>query len=137
MAYDAEHFTVTKVPTSPHVPDRADCLLVRDRIAALSPHLFNMVDTFPDCGTAGCIMGWTAEVLAVEKMDSDFTWRGDAAARVWGFNNSDNPLFFPSRAEKGKDLMSDGRSGFKATPAQAVRVLDHYLATGEVDWSVA
>lgn len=135
MAYDAEHFTVTEVSTPPHLPNRADCLLVRDRIAALPSYLFDMATTFPDCGTAGCIMGWTAEVFNLEARTAIGEFRGDVAACLWGFTDSTNPLFFPTLADKG--VMSDGRSGFKATPAQAVRVLDHYLATGEVDWSVA
>lgn len=40
-------------------------------------------------------------------------------------------LFFPDGD------MGDGGNAYSATPAQAVKVLDHLIATGEVDWGVA
>ena len=39
---------------------------------------------------------------------------------------------------KGIDgRLRDGQKAWDATPIDAVRVLDHYLETGKIDWSVA
>jgi hypothetical protein len=132
--------------------------LVRDHIASLPPERFNMQcyvglrgdddedgpsirDFEPEgatnltalegsCGTCACIAGWTLALLNPDDpqserpiMDAGMALGLDetAAARLFEPNNHDpgfrNLLFFVRQDE-------------------AVAVLDHLIATGEVDWSV-
>jgi hypothetical protein len=133
-------FTIVTVPTPPQYPDdglnRENIRKVRDVIARLSRARFDMQawardtdgDHFaePDqllhqCGTSGCIGGWTEALID-----------GDAADSL-GLNYSQSrALFYP----EDKPLPG-GLNPYEATPAQAVAVLDHLIATGEVSWAVA
>lgn len=126
--------------------NRENIKIVRDHIASLPPERFDMRFTFGDsgrvnerwyehsvtahellhpCGTAACIAGWA---LAVLTPDSKKRLSSDDAANLFGIDHhAGDTLFMP-------DGFSDpGRY----TQPQAVAVLDHLLATGKVDWSVA
>jgi len=115
---------------------------VRDHIAGLPAERFNMDcwavgagQTFPfqlgaeaflsDCGTCGCIGGWTNAVFREGVLYSQH-----AAAKRLGLNEETaDALFFPDQAITG--------SYDTITIPEAVAVLDHLIETGEVDWSVA
>jgi len=72
------------------------------------------------CGTAACIAGWAQALF-----DPDTPQDEDIAARLLGLNSTQaSALFIP-----------DSRGVL--TRAQAVATLDHYLATGEIDWAKA
>lgn len=77
-----------------------------------------------ECGTAACIAGWAVVLLAPDcpRIDID-----DVAAGVLGLSHSDANELFTPRGYSAPGLY---------TRPHAVRVLDHLLATGEVDWQV-
>jgi len=122
--------------------NRENIKKVRDVIAALPAARFAMDEwswnqvTFRrataremlhGCGTVGCIAGW-ATALA----DPSGEWRidGDAAAvaEEWLELDSENAdALFTPRTIRADDWTN-------ITRAHAVRVLDHLLETGEVDW---
>lgn len=111
---------------------------VRDHIASLPPERFDMTvygghvtedgdvvedlrADVSDCGTVACICGWTVAIFGVgEGLDDQ-----SAACEVLGLTEMQGDLLF----------IPDPRNG--RTSADAARVLDHLIATGEVDWSVA
>jgi len=106
--------------------DRENVQIVRDHIAGLPPEQFDMDDwgeAHTKCGTAACIGGWAAVLL----LNAD------------GYRVPDSEV----AAALGLDII-EGRALFyprgpmmQATIPQGLAVLDHLLATGEVDWSVA
>jgi hypothetical protein len=144
MAYDtAEPFTVVTVPTPPQYPDdglnRENIRRVRDVIASNDAARFSMTALARDhqgystdavdilthrCGTAGCIAGWAVALLMPGALADTIR-----AARLFGLDwqTQGRALFCPP----GWDIPD------RYTQAQAVAVLDHLIATGEVDWSVA
>lgn len=74
------------------------------------------------CNTAGCIAGWTVAALAPNAP------RGEAdeqAAELLGIDHPDALALFMPPGYDTPRLYSQ---------PHAVRVLDHLLATGEVDW---
>lgn len=122
---------------------------VRDVIAALPPEKFDMSSvylkggqsTWPGdaylkspktvgrllegCGTAACIAGWT---IAAHHPGARTRWGTDIAAGLLGLDAvAAGQLFMPPNFQD-----SD-----RYTIPMAVRVLDHLMATGEVDWFVA
>ncbi len=121
---------------------------VRDHIAALPPERFDMSRfastsatrgrgalerpyvnrqrLLNSCGTCACVAGWSIALLGPprSKLDDD-----GLAAELLGLDMDQAVhLFFG---------WAPGNPAIETTPEQAVRVLDHLLATGEVDWSVA
>jgi hypothetical protein len=113
---------------------------VRDVIANLPPERFNMAALFvvdgkavmperkspvklvESCGTAACIAGWTLATFRQPKHSDAFE-----AGNLLDLNYMQrDDLFTPVGYDEGE-----------YTHAQAVAVLDHLIATGEVDWSVA
>lgn len=118
--------------------NRENIKKVRDVIASLPRGRFNMGDWVSNldltpkqlahtCGTAACIAGWT---LAVKSPGSRKRyWDSvdnieEVAGRYLGLSLDEaKRLFIPP-----------GLSIWKYTQPHAVRVLDHLLATGEVDW---
>jgi hypothetical protein len=96
---------------------------LRNFLAELPGEKFDMTEW--KCGTVACIGGWAttvfaAEVLPYESLTSRFVNRVLGLAEDQGYE-----LYF-----------GDGTSK-EVTTAQACIVLDHLIATGEVDWSVA
>lgn len=119
--------------------NRENITKVRDVIAALPAERFDMSDwlndypneTFgralKDCGTAACIGGWAVGVLKPRTRAS--SWEiPSIARRILGLSlDQADKLFQPVPCDDRHLL----------TPAQAVRVLDILLETGEVDWERA
>jgi hypothetical protein len=107
---------------------------LRDFLARLPAENFDMGDFGPArrwkpaeyylehrCRTPACIAGW-ASVLFGGRVGED---PGDVAERVLRLNGDDADDLF---------LGYDHHTTY--TPADAVKVLDHLLATGEVRWDV-
>lgn len=131
--------------------NRENIQKVRDHIAALDAGRFNMTDYFVlpadegrdrytdaarrqygsnaaalegSCGTAACIAGHALALLLPEQPIPDKP--KEVAADLFDIGDDEaNELFVP-----------DARTNSRTTPAQAVRVLDHLLETGLVDWSI-
>ena len=145
MPFDAEHFTVTEVPAAPVARDPSTITNPRERIAYLSAFLrdlpeqkFNMTTWAQradadsknahlairdmECGTTACIGGWTNTLWPQE-------WR------LWDSTRAMDTLGLT--LDQGQELFFGAGTQFSITSSQAADVLDHYLATGEVDWSVA
>lgn len=123
--------------------NRKNIQKVRDHIAGLNPKRFNMAlwaaerdgddDVAPvrlkhDCGTCGCIGGWTDAIFRTPRSKMG----AESAGRALGLTEDQaQALFFPWGFPWG---VNDGDDWENIKPAHAVRVLDHLLATGEVDW---
>lgn len=140
MAFDATDFRTETVP-APAKPaiDTANLRLVRDLLAELPPHLFNMREPYEgSCETPACIYGWARTLMGaagkyITPRDAA-DWMGipdDEAADLFG-------MAVDCERSYVAGLRTSPRfcSKFDATPAQAVQVLDHLIATGKVDWSV-
>lgn len=116
MPFDAEPSIETTT--------RDRMIRLRNFLATLPPEQFDM-ETWGDtceCGTPACIGGWCERLFSPDR--SIFEWEAGA---LIGLSKADAfDLFFPISQEP-----------YSSTTAQAVQVLDHYLATGEIDWSVA
>jgi hypothetical protein len=83
------------------------------------------------CGTIGCIGGWT-NFLATAK-DEHVIHAEDRAEEWLGLNErTANALFYP-HVDGDNHRMRWGQ----ITPTMAVKVIDHLIATGRVDWDVA
>lgn len=145
MPFDAEHLAPIISPAK--APDdglnRENVKRVRDFLAELPPERFDMralisrgdhdlwlkgdaaFSVLNECGTAACIAGWAIYIL-IPGATSDLGAEG-----LYGL--------LGITPEQGVDLFEP--DGFmepgRYTIAQAVAVLDHLLATGKVDWSVA
>lgn len=80
-----------------------------------------------DCGTSACICGWASVLRAPKEPFSE-----DKTAKWLGLNGHEaHALFYPPGYSR------DVKEYRPYTRTQAVAVLDHYLATGKIDWSVA
>lgn len=109
--------------------NRKNIKKVRDAIAAVERKRFDMRlwtigtddprDLVHNCNTAGCIGGWTEGVLLKGRKDCR-----DARELLGLTDDEAGELFY---AWNGPALRG-------ITQAHAVRVLDHLLETGEVDW---
>jgi hypothetical protein len=121
---------------------KARARVMRDFLEALPPERFDMSDwvvgavqddyIFPDtrvlehqCGTAACIAGWVNFLTTPGKrrsfIDEAGHWLG---LRPYQAHEMFLPNMFWARREE-------------LTTAHAIALLDHYIATGEVDWEVA
>jgi len=125
MAYDTTDLAVD-------TQAKVNLIRLRDFLATLAPERFNITrlyypssDVFEEtkCGTAACIAGWACTILG-EPHGARFE-----AQRVLGLNDEQGiALFCPYHYQE---------EPHKYTLPRAVAVLDHLIATGEVDWSVA
>lgn len=136
MACDAE--------PSVEVAARDRLIRLRDFLAELSDEQFNIEHLWSNrdgseakfgCGSAACIAGWTCTLFAAEIGEL----HPDAidAQTVLGINDDQGDLLFLPGLDDG-----DFNPSFREWPqiytrAGAVVVLDHLIATGKVDWSVA
>jgi hypothetical protein len=107
--------------------------IVRDHIAGLPPEQFNMHTSGDDCGSPCCIGGW-ANRLTYDADDwhpliSSFG-EPDAMTALGLDDATAHALFYPGVTTR------IGGNPYGVRPAQAVRVLNHLLASGEVDWSI-
>lgn len=106
---------------------------VRDHIAGLEPEQFDMGwwgdINHPQhtCDTAACIGGWTEALLSNRALEST----PEVGALLGLDAMASAALFYPDAIGRFVPLSPS------TTTTQAVAVLDHLLATGEVDWSVA
>lgn len=108
---------------------------LRNFLAILPAHKFHMAIWQKDleelgCNTVACIGGWAETLFQKECEKATFLednqgWAGVADVLGLTYKEAD-ALFQPN-----------GYRFMKWTPSQAVAVLDHYLATGQIDWSVA
>lgn len=120
--------------------NRENIQKVRDVIAGLPPERFDMSaycrgpglaratigGAVHVCGTAACIAGWTAAIFKPR-------------TRLVDDPNGDDRLFFTAASLLGLDEADAHRLFIPCdlcgrTTTEAVRVLDHLLETGEVDW---
>lgn len=121
MPFDSE------APIAPSTV-RDNLISLRDHIARLPVERFDMRDW---CGTAMCLGGHAA-ALFFDLPYGDFG--GETAgmvAEVMGLKDDQADSLFTPRP----GLL--GAGPYCATPVQAAVVLDHLIATGQVDWSVA
>ena len=110
---------------SPDVAAKMHVATLRDFLAALLLYEFDMTQW--RCGTAACIGGW-ASTLANE----------GGEVRSSGEQWNDAVSYLGLTEKQARNLfMPDGWEHDERSPAEAVAVLDHYLATGKIDWSVA
>ncbi len=133
MAYDATDFVVTETPVHPSVtrPERIRAL--RDAILA-QPQDFSMDDpSIHRCGTPVCFLGWTRELF-----NPDAAHPAEGGEEL-GLAEQDarNLFLMGSDAAQVETFERMHLDPFAATAEQGARVLDHYLSTGKIDWSVA
>lgn len=130
MTYDATDFVATETPAP--VVDPKSITDPRERMAYLRDFLRALPERSPHysydswhrtevCGTACCIGGWAATFF----LD---------AGRLYSIKEAAEDFGVPERLSD--DLFFNGE-GMSSTAHKAANVLDHYLATGEIDWSVA
>lgn len=100
---------------------------VRDHIAALPADQFNMRRFTSECGTAHCIAGWAGVLFGTP---GEFHGSSFGREALGLDEETALDLFYCGDGAEGDEA-------WNSTPQQAVRVLDHLIATGEVDWSVA
>lgn len=131
--------------TAYRMKTRDRMIALRNYIAELPPANFKMstwyAHTFDKaantCGTCACIGGWAAllfelyhdEVSKTPCINTEIVGQhlGLSSHNAWA-------LFYPpGRLNTG----SREFDAYQATPAQAVKVLDHYLETGAINWRVA
>lgn len=120
-------------------------MYLRDFLRELPPERFDMTDFLRwqrggsataeevsnHCGTAACIAGWAH--VKFDPTNTSYCYSDDVAQPLLGLSDdAAEALFYPAGTE-----MSDGQSGYMATPTQAANVLDHLIQTGEVDWGKA
>jgi hypothetical protein len=101
---------------------------VRDHISGLEPNKFDMMTwgRRHSCDTAACIGGWADRVCGITSVHYTET------ADVLGISYVDaGKLFYP------QDKWEFSECPYRATPAQAARVLDILDKTGEVRWDLA
>lgn len=79
-----------------------------------------------ECGTAGCIAGWTVAIWEPEEWREESFISGIAADILELSEEESRRLFTPSSGQYP--------DCYSAKPAQVARVLRHLAATGEVDW---
>lgn len=127
---------------------------LRDHIAALPPEKFNLgswfsspvklptAGAFHKCGTSACIAGWALVLFAPDEPLYMVDVPNDAAEILGLTNEQANDLFTPERADyAGEDdrpggVLPDPLWLGDVTNEQAVKVLDHLIATGEVRWDI-
>lgn len=88
-----------------------------------------------NCGTVACIAGWGAAVSGVPKsrMTEDFDAETPAMEFMGLSEDQMDHLFYA----KSHPHFSSHKNWNNITQDQAVAVLRHLAATGEVDWSIS
>lgn len=83
-----------------------------------------------NCNSCACIAGWASSLTEMGK-DEDIE---EAAARYMGLGYREaHDLFYPY----GLDHSWEAHTGWgHVRPEQAIKVLDHLLETGKVDWKI-
>lgn len=117
---------------------------LRDHIAKLPPEQFDMRQwrDYNDCGTVACIAGWAVEInksLFVGEYVPRSDIRGAARMVLQLSDLQAVRLFTPMESSHIGVQNNPGAIQCDmqdVTTAQAVKVLDNLLLTGEVDWRV-
>ena len=100
--------------------NRENIKIVRDHIAGLDPEYFDMGSP---CGSACCIGGWANALINGGNFRMSLNGPAPSAEAALGLNADDaRDLFFPFEQSVTKGMQLDP---YEASPAQAVRVLDH------------
>ena len=102
------------------VTARDRLIQLRDFLASVPPKEFSYITW--DCGTSACIGGWAGRLFGLSHDESFST----PVAELLGLSG-----------EQARELFFDAPIEWPITEKHAVAVLDHLLATGTVDWSVA
>jgi hypothetical protein len=112
--------------------NRENIKKVRDHIATLTPAHFDMkyYETEKGCGTVTCIAGWAKLLLAPDEPKANAT----LGAKLFGLDIEAAWSLFHAGEPDPRNPLYASRWG--AGPSEAVRVLDHLLETGKVDWSI-
>lgn len=129
------------------VTARNRVIQLRDFLAVLDPNHFDMHDweQSAPCGTVACIAGWQGFLLKdryVPIHRSETFDNFHARTREWidrmgtslGLSTDQSKELFTPRWIN--QFTRDGDE-ITMTPTQAAAVLDHYLLTGLIDWSIA
>lgn len=135
MAFDASFNPIAEL--GPVASPRERLVILRNFIAALPDERFDMSTWHQrkDCGTCACIGGWAAVLFGLNDVGGGPTISPAEVAEYLGLSVPNAfRLFYPPVTihRWGKALKP-----YKATHKEAVKVIDHYLATGEVSWSAA
>lgn len=131
MAYDATDFVVTETPAHPSVSQPERIAQVR---AAILAHRrdFNMNDsTTHECGTPACIHGFAKSIWREPRLISS-----QAMGAHLGLTSQQTVDLFHMSAPH-MHLSPGAVCRWDATAEEAAAVLDHYIQTGKIDWSVA
>ena len=109
------------------VTTRDRLIRLRDFLAGLPKFQFNMATyALNECGTPACIAGWAGRIFSTRITQAE-------GYEILGLNEEQAwDLFLP-----GNQLNLIGRFYNEITLGHAVKVLDHLIETGEVDWHVA
>ena len=95
-------------------------------------------DNDPACGTAACIAGFAGALTARGRMEDDVVHLLDAAVRTGHGWNYVLAGFLGVDALTARSMVSVdagwGIGNGRVRPRHAVRLLDTFLETGEVDW---
>lgn len=96
------------------------------------------------CNTSACICGWAAVLLGTKEELAKHEVYGNA---IWSLGREKlgltygqaEELFAPWDIDFIEEKYPDERAWDvqKATPERAIKVLDHIIETGEIDWNKA
>lgn len=105
----------------------------RDRMARIDPRLFDMWEASPSCGTPACFHGWAQTFY----FNGERREPAETAERLGIDLDRASELYAMWIAGANPNHSGGDFQVHRATHAQGMRVLDHLVSTGEVDWSVA
>lgn len=104
------------------------------------PNCFSMEDTFAEasCGTVCCVGGYVGWII-YGSIDGAVTYvlhskEGDSTSRPYGYSPALVDLYYPN-LEDTDDGEGGCRSWNSVNPAEAARVVEHFLTTGKIDWT--
>jgi len=124
------------------VTARDRMMQLRDFLDRLPDERFDYGTWQTPCDTCACIAGWQGILMQDRVPSREY---GDPSHRAWrrrmaaslGLSEDDGYNLFVRAADMDDDLVElFGDEGLPSR-AQTITVLDHFLETGEIDWSVA
>lgn len=131
MPFDAEHFVVIDLPVHPSVSQPERIRALRDAILA-APQDFDMREPrIHTCGSAACFHGWAKDIFFGTYVTTEIS----SAYLGLSFQQGADLYQMCNGGSEPSDFISGSLNDITAT--QAACVLNHYLATGKIDWSVA
>ena len=116
---ELEALKKTRCLLSRRMPDGAGFNMTK----SYDTHAAGFVDdeVLTECGTVACIGGWMAVSMGMGPSAVD----DYVGSKDGGYGDPLFHLFYPSI----------GMPWYDITPSMAVKVIDRFLETGEVDWS--